>query len=228
MRSCCSREMKSQRAHRRHTSSRRDRDRRICEAALETFAPDFILSDYTLAGVSMAPMALEIANRSVAPTRRSYSSPARSVKNAPSRRLKPGRGRLRAQGQPGTLGSRDRARHASDVEERDARRWAQHKLEESEERFRFAMHYLLRRHGAWSSPGWQLARRSIPALCEIMSATARRNCSVERHGVDHLSRMTSHIDAGPAGKDMLSRSISSYQTDKRYVRKERPTWCGRR
>ena len=108
------------------------------EAALETFAPDLILSDYTLPGFD-GPLALAIARQRRPDTPFIFVSGTigeqRAIdalrQGAVDYVLKDNRARL--------VPAIERA--LKEAEERDAGRWAQRELEESEERFRFAMQY---------------------------------------------------------------------------------------
>jgi diguanylate cyclase (GGDEF)-like protein/PAS domain S-box-containing protein len=192
-------------------SSRRVETSLQFENALEDFSPDLILSDYTLPGFQ-GTQALEIANRKRPDTPFIFVSGTigeeRAIQalkqGAVDYVLKDNRARL--------VPAIERA--VRDVEERDAKRWAQHKLEESEERFRFAMHFSSVGMALVSPDGNWLAVN--PALCEIAGySEAELLCS------DMLSITfpdDRQVDAQQV-KDMLSRRIVSYQTDKRFVRK---------
>jgi diguanylate cyclase (GGDEF)-like protein/PAS domain S-box-containing protein len=114
-------------------SSRRVETRVEFEEALETFCPDLILSDYTLPCFH-GTEALEIANRKrpnapfifVSGTIGDERAIEALKRGAVDYVLKDNRARLVPAIQ----------RAVRDIEERDAKRWAQRKLEESEERFR--------------------------------------------------------------------------------------------
>ena len=181
------------------------------EEALDSFAPDLILSDYTLPGFQ-GTAALEIANRKLPDTPFIFVSGTigeeRAIQalkqGAVDYVLKENRARL--------VPAIERA--VRDVEERDARRWAQHKLEESEERFRFAMHFssvgmaLVSPSGNWLSVN--------PALCEIVGYSEAELLATDMLSITYPDDR--HIGAEQVN-DMLSRSIASYQTDRRFVRK---------
>jgi diguanylate cyclase (GGDEF)-like protein/PAS domain S-box-containing protein len=192
-------------------TSRRVETSQQFEQALEEFSPDLILSDYTLPGFQ-GTQALEIANRKRPDTPFIFVSGTigeeRAIQalkqGAVDYVLKENRARL--------VPAIERA--VRDVEERDAKRWAQRKLEESEERFRFAMHFssvgmaLVSPEGNWLSVN--------PALCEIAGYSEAELLASDMLSITFPDDR--QVDAEQV-KDMLSRRIASYQTDKRFVRK---------
>jgi CheY-like chemotaxis protein len=140
------------------------------EEALANFAPDLILSDYTLPGFDGSE-ALRIACEQRPDTPFIFVSGTigeeRAIETlrlgAVDYVLKDNRARL--------VPAVERA--LKDAQDREAKRWAVRKLEESEERFRYAMHY--------SSIGMALVdptdvgSESTPR-CARSSDSARRNC----------------------------------------------------
>ena len=135
----------------------------IYEDALADFAPDLILSDYTLPGFD-GTEALQIAKVMRPDTPFIFVSGTigeeRAIQalrqGAVDYVLKDNRARL--------VPAIERA--LREAEDREARRWAQRELEESEERFRFAMHFssvgmaLVAPDGRWLGVN--------PALCDIV------------------------------------------------------------
>ena len=133
------------------------------EEALTAFAPDLILSDYSLPGFD-GTEALRIAQMHRPDTPFMFVSGTigeeRAIQalrqGAVDYVLKENRARL--------VPAIERA--LREAEDRDARRWAQRELEESEERFRFAMQFssvgvaLVAPNGRWLSIN--------PALCDIV------------------------------------------------------------
>jgi diguanylate cyclase (GGDEF)-like protein/PAS domain S-box-containing protein len=187
------------------------------EAALEGFAPDLILSDYTLPGFH-GTEALEIAIRKTPDTPFIFVSGTigdeRAIQalkqGAVDYVLKDNRARL--------VPAIERAMR--DVGERDARRWAQRELEESEERFRFAMHFsavgmaLVAPDGRWLGVN--------PALCEIVGYSEAELLATDIQSITFPDDR--EADAVQM-RDMLARSIETYQLNKRYVRKDgRVVW----
>jgi diguanylate cyclase (GGDEF)-like protein/PAS domain S-box-containing protein len=187
------------------------------EEALEGFGPDLILSDYTLPGFHGID-ALEVANRRRPDTPFIFVSGTigeeRAIQalkqGAVDYVLKDNRVRL--------VPAIERAMR--DVAERDARRWAQRELEESEERFRFAMHFssvgmaLVAPDGRWLGVN--------PALCDIVGYT-----EAEMLATDVLSiTFPDDREADLAQvREMLARTRETYQTNKRFVRKDgRVVW----
>jgi diguanylate cyclase (GGDEF)-like protein/PAS domain S-box-containing protein len=181
------------------------------EEALETFEPDLILSDYTLPGFQ-GTEALHIACTRRPDTPFIFVSGTigeeRAIQalrqGAIDYVLKDNRARL--------VPAIERA--IRDVEERDAKRWAQRRLEESEERFRFAMHFssvgmaLVSPEGRWLGVN--------PALCDIVGYSEVELLASDMMSItypDDRELDSSQISA------MLSRSIASYQSNKRFVRK---------
>ena len=185
--------------------------------ALENFAPDLILSDYTLPGFD-GPMALQLARQKRPDTPFIFVSGTigeeRAIEalrqGAVDYVLKDNRARL--------VPAIERA--LKEVEERDARRWALRELEESEERFRSAIHYssvgtaLVAPDGRWLSVN--------PALCEIVGYTETELLHGDVQSLTHPEDL--QVDA-PQVTALLERRIQSYQTNKRYVRKDgRVVW----
>jgi diguanylate cyclase (GGDEF)-like protein/PAS domain S-box-containing protein len=185
--------------------------------ALTAFAPDMILSDYTLPGFDGID-ALQIARLRRPETPFIFVSGTigeeRAIQalkqGAVDYVLKDSRARL--------VPAIERALREAD--DRDARRWAQRELEESEERFRFAMHFssvgmaLVAPDGRWLGTN--------PALCDIVG-----------YGESELLATDVQSITFPDDRDadafqlrqMLDRAIDSYQTNKRYVRKDgRVVW----
>ncbi len=192
-------------------SSRRVETSLEFEEALDTFSPDLILSDYTLPGFH-GTEALEIANRKRPDTPFIFVSGTigeeRAIQalkqGAVDYVLKDNRARL--------VPAIERA--VRDVEERDAKRWAQRELEESEERFRFAMHFssvgmaLVSPDGRWLGVN--------PALCEIVGYSEAELLASDMLSITYPDDR--QIDADQV-RAMLARTIATYQTDKRFVKK---------
>jgi diguanylate cyclase (GGDEF)-like protein/PAS domain S-box-containing protein len=187
------------------------------EDALESFGPDLILSDYTLPGFHGTD-ALQITQRRRPDTPFIFVSGTigeeRAIQalkqGAVDYVLKDNRARL--------VPAIERA--LKDVEERDARRWAQRELEESEERFRFAMHFssvgtaLVAPEGRWLGVN--------PALCEIVGYSEAELLATDVQSITFPDDRG--IDAAQVG-EMLKRGIDSYQANKRFVRKDgRVVW----
>src|SRR6202167_6755389 len=143
--------------------SRRVDSSAVYEEALAAFAPDLILSDYTLPGFD-GTEALQIAKLLRPDTPFIFVSGTigeeRAIQalkqGAVDYVLKENRARL--------VPAIERA--LREVKERDVARWAQRELEESEERFRFAMQFssigtaLVAPDGQWLGTN--------PALCDIV------------------------------------------------------------
>jgi diguanylate cyclase (GGDEF)-like protein/PAS domain S-box-containing protein len=185
--------------------------------ALDTFAPDLILSDYTLPGFD-GPLALRIARQQRPDTPFIFVSGTigeeRAIEalrqGAVDYVLKDNRARL--------VPAIERA--LKEVEDRDARRWASRELEESEERFRFAMHYssvgiaLVAPDGRWLGVN--------PALCAIVGYSETELLASDVPSITHPDDLDA--DVIQVGQ-MLAREIETYQTNKRYVRKDgRVVW----
>jgi diguanylate cyclase (GGDEF)-like protein/PAS domain S-box-containing protein len=198
------------------TSRRVDNDVEF-EDALENFGPDLILSDYTLPGFHGTD-ALQIAQQRRPDTPFIFVSGTigeeRAIQalkqGAVDYVLKDNRARL--------VPAIERA--LKDVEERDARRWAQRELEESEERFRFAMHFsavgmaLVAPEGRWLGVN--------PALCEIVGYSEAEMLAIDMQSITFPDDRG--LDALQVG-ELLKRGIDSYQTNKRFVRKDgRVVW----
>jgi diguanylate cyclase (GGDEF)-like protein/PAS domain S-box-containing protein len=187
------------------------------EEALADFAPDLILSDYTLPGFDGTD-ALQIARSRRPDTPFIFVSGTigeeRAIQalqqGAVDYVLKESRARL--------VPAIERA--LREVDDRDARRWAQRELEESEERFRFAMHFssvgmaLVAPDGRWLSTN--------PALCEIVGYGENELLATDVQSITYPDDRDA--DAVQV-RQMLGRAIESYQTNKRYVRKDgRVVW----
>jgi diguanylate cyclase (GGDEF)-like protein/PAS domain S-box-containing protein len=187
------------------------------EDALATFAPDLILSDYTLPGFDGTD-ALQIARSRRPDTPFIFVSGTigeeRAIQalkqGAVDYVLKESRARL--------VPAIERALREAD--DRDARRWAQRELEESEERFRFAMHFssigmaLVAPDGRWLGIN--------PALCSIVGYSENELLATDVQSItfpDDRDADTVQV------RQMLDRAIETYQADKRYVRKDgRVVW----
>ncbi len=107
-----------------------------------------------------------------------------------------------------------------EVEDRDARRWAQRELEESEERFRFAMHFspigmaLVAPDGRWLAVN--------PALCKIVGY---RETELLASDVQSITFPEDRDVDAVHFRLVLERAMETYQTNKRYVRKDgRVVW----
>jgi diguanylate cyclase (GGDEF)-like protein/PAS domain S-box-containing protein len=209
--------IREMRARGLRVASRRVESRTEFEESLQSFAPDLILSDYTLPGFHGTD-ALEIALHRRPDTPFIFVSGTigeeRAIQalkqGAVDYVLKDNRARL--------VPAIERA--LKDVQERDARRWAQRELEESEERFRFAMHFssvgmaLVAPEGRWLSVN--------PALCEIVGYTEAELLATDVQSITYPDDRS--ID-DPQVSAMLKRGIESYQTNKRFVRKDgRVVW----
>jgi diguanylate cyclase (GGDEF)-like protein/PAS domain S-box-containing protein len=180
--------------------------------ALASFAPDLILSDYTLPGFD-GTEALRIAGSRSPDTPFIFVSGTigeeRAIQalkqGAVDYVLKENRARL--------VPAIERA--LRDVDDRDARRWAQRELEESEERFRFAMHFssvgtaLVAPDGRWLAVN--------PALCDIVGYSESELLATDVQSITYPDDRDA--DAAQA-RQMLARAIGTYQANKRYVRKD--------
>jgi diguanylate cyclase (GGDEF)-like protein/PAS domain S-box-containing protein len=197
--------------------SRRVETEAAYQEALENFAPDLILSDYTLPGFD-GPLALRIARQRRPDTPFIFVSGTigeeRAIEalrqGAVDYVLKDNRVRL--------VPAIERA--LKEVAERDARRWALRELEESEERFRFAMHYssvgtaLVAPDGRWLGVN--------PALCEIVGYSEDELLRGDVQSITHPDDRD--VDTVQVAQ-MLARKIEAYQTNKRYVRQDgRVVW----
>ncbi len=180
--------------------------------ALQSFAPDLILSDYTLPGFD-GPLALRIARAQRPDTPFIFVSGTigeeRAIEalkqGAVDYVLKDNRARL--------VPAIERA--LKEADERESKRWALRELEESEERFRFAMHFssvgmaLVAPDGRWLGVN--------PALCDIVGFTETELLVTDMPSITYPDDR----DADAAQKrDMLAREIESYQINMRYVRKD--------
>jgi diguanylate cyclase (GGDEF)-like protein/PAS domain S-box-containing protein len=185
--------------------------------ALTAFAPDMILSDYTLPGFDGID-ALHIARLRRPETPFIFVSGTigeeRAIQalkqGAVDYVLKDSRARL--------VPAIERALREAD--DRDARRWAQRELEESEERFRFAMHFssvgmaLVAPDGRWLGTN--------PALCDIVGYGESELLATDVQSITYPDDRDA--DAFQV-RQMLDREIDSYQTNKRYVCKDgRVVW----
>jgi diguanylate cyclase (GGDEF)-like protein/PAS domain S-box-containing protein len=192
-------------------SSRRVETSTEFEDALESFAPDLILSDYTLPGFH-GTEALEIAARQRPDTPFIFVSGTigeeRAIQalrqGAVDYVLKDNRARL--------VPAIERAMR--EVEQRDAKRWAQRELEESEERFRFAMHFssvgmaLVSPDGRWLGVN--------PALCDIVGYSDAELLASDMTSITYPDDREVDVEQVSA---MLARTIATYQVNKRFVRK---------
>src|ERR1700723_544385 len=187
------------------------------ESALASFAPDLILSDYTLPGFA-GTEALQIA-RSLRPDTPFIFVSGTIGEERAIQALK--------QGAVDYVLKENRARLVPaieralrEAEERDARRWAQRELEESEERFRFAMHFssvgtaLVAPDGRWLGTN--------PALCDIVGYSENELLATD---VQSITFPDDRDADAVQVRQMLARAIDTYQTNKRYVRKDgRVVW----
>src|SRR5216684_5072811 len=176
------------------------------EDALVTFAPDLILSDYTLPGFDGTD-ALQIARsrRPDAPfifvsgTIGEERAIQALKQGAVDYVLKETRARL--------VQAIERALREAD--DRDARRWAQRELEESEERFRFAMHFssvgmaLVAPDGRWLGIN--------PALCDIVGYSENELLATDVQSVTHPDDRDADSDQVRA---MLDRAIETNQANR--------------
>ncbi len=182
------------------------------QEALAAFAPDVILSDYTLPGFDGMD-ALQVARSRSPDTPFIFVSGTigeeRAIQalqqGAIDYVLKENRARL--------VPAIERA--LREAEDRDARRWAQRELEESEERFRFAMHFssvgmaLVAPDGRWLGVN--------PALCEIVGYSENELLATDVQSITYPDDRDADSEQV---RQMLHREIETYQTNKRYVRKD--------
>jgi diguanylate cyclase (GGDEF)-like protein/PAS domain S-box-containing protein len=197
--------------------SRRVESEPAYETALQEFSPDLILSDYTLPGFD-GPLALQIARRQRPDTPFIFVSGTigeeRAIEalrqGAVDYVLKDNRARL--------VPAIERA--LKDVADRSARRWALRQLEESEERFRFAMHYspvgtaLVTPEGRWISVN--------PALSDIVGYTESELLTSDVEAITHPDdRDADRVQMAR----MVARRIDTYQLNKRFIRRDgRVVW----
>jgi diguanylate cyclase (GGDEF)-like protein/PAS domain S-box-containing protein len=187
------------------------------EEALALFEPDLILSDYTLPGFDGTD-ALRIARSTRPDTPFIFVSGTIGEERA-IQALK--------QGAVDYVLKENRARLVPAIEralreakDRDVARWAQRELEESEERFRFAMQFssvgtaLVAPDGQWLGTN--------PALCDIIGYSEAELLATDVQSVTYPDdRDTDAVEL----RQMLERSIETYQTSKRFVRKDgRVVW----
>jgi diguanylate cyclase len=187
------------------------------ETALALFEPDLILSDYTLPGFDGTD-ALRIARSTRPDTPFIFVSGTigeeRAIhalkQGAVDYVLKDNRARL--------VPAIERA--LREAKERDVARWAQRELEESEERFRFAMQFssigtaLVAPDGQWLGTN--------PALCDIVGYSEAELLATDVQSVTYPDdRDADAVEL----RQMLERAIETYQTNKRFVRKDgRVVW----
>ena len=187
------------------------------EEALALFEPDLILSDYTLPGFD-GTEALRIARSTRPDTPFIFVSGTIGEERA-IQALK--------QGAVDYVLKESRARLVPAIEralreakDRDVARWAQRELEESEERFRFAMQFssigtaLVAPDGQWLGTN--------PALCDIIGYSEAELLATDVQSVTYPDdRDADAVEL----RQMLDRSIDTYQTNKRFVRKDgRVVW----
>jgi diguanylate cyclase (GGDEF)-like protein/PAS domain S-box-containing protein len=182
------------------------------ELALAAFAPDLILSDYSLPGFDGSE-ALRIAQRQRPDTPFIFVSGTIGEERA-IEAMKQGAVDYVLKDSRVRLGPAVR-RALKETEERESKRWAMRKLEESEERFRFAMHYssigmaLVDPNGRWLAVN--------PALCKILgygeSALLTRDALSITHPEDRFAD-------GPQIREVLLRQVEAYRTNKRFIRKD--------
>jgi diguanylate cyclase (GGDEF)-like protein/PAS domain S-box-containing protein len=99
--------------------------------------------------------------------------------------------------------------------DRETGRWAQRELEENEERFRFAMHFssvgtaLVAPDGRWLGVN--------PALCRIVGYAEDELLATDVQSITYPDdREADTLQV----RQMLDRAIETYQTNKRYMRKD--------
>jgi len=182
-------------------------------AALESFAPDLILSDYTLPGFDGTD-ALRLARQRRPDTPFIFFSGTIGEERA-IEALK--------QGAVDYVMKENRARLVPAIEralkevaDREARRWAQRELEESELRFRSAMHYSFIGMGLVAPDGRWLAVN--PALSRILGYSERELIATDFQSITHpddLESSETHL------RRILAKEIDSYQLEKRYISRDR-------
>jgi diguanylate cyclase (GGDEF)-like protein/PAS domain S-box-containing protein len=195
-----------------NVDGRRVDTRKEYEEALALFEPDLILSDYTLPGFDGTD-ALRIALSTRPDTPFIFVSGTIGEERA-IQALK--------QGAVDYVLKENRARLVPSIEralreakDRDVARWAQRELEESEERFRFAMQFspigtaLVAPDGRWLGTN--------PALCDIVGYSEAELLATDVQSVTYPDdRGADTVEL----RQMLERSIDTYQADKRFVRKD--------
>jgi diguanylate cyclase (GGDEF)-like protein/PAS domain S-box-containing protein len=183
------------------------------EAALESFAPDLILSDYTLPGFDGTD-ALRLARQRRPDTPFIFVSGTIGEERA-IEALK--------QGAVDYVMKENRARLVPAIEralqevaDREAWRWAQRELEESELRFRSAMHCSFIGMGLVAPDGCWLAVN--PALSRILGYSEQELIATDFQSITHpddLENGMNHL------RRLLAKEIDSYQLEKRYISRER-------
>jgi diguanylate cyclase (GGDEF)-like protein/PAS domain S-box-containing protein len=187
------------------------------EFELADFSPDLILSDYTLPGFDGIE-ALKIASERRPDTPFIFVSGTIGEERA-IQALK--------QGAVDYVLKQNRARLVPAIEralreaaDRETGRWAQRELEENEERFRFAMHFssvgmaLVAPDGRWLGIN--------PALCAVVGYSEDELLATDVQSITYPDdREADTLQV----RQMLDRAIDTYQSNKRYVRKDgRVVW----
>jgi diguanylate cyclase (GGDEF)-like protein/PAS domain S-box-containing protein len=182
------------------------------EEALADFNPDLILSDYSLPGFD-GPEALQITQLRRPDTPFIFVSGTigeeraiRALKHgAADYVLKDNRARLAP--------AIERA--LRDAQDRDARRWAQRELQQSEERFRFAMQFSSVGMALVAPDGRWLAAN--PVLCEIVGFSETELLATDIQTI--IQADDRHAGAVQVRR-MLDREINTYQANRRFVRND--------
>ena len=182
------------------------------EEALSSFAPDLILSDYTLPGFGGMD-ALQIAKQRGPNTPFIFVSGTIGEERAVE---------AMKQGADDYVMKDNRARLAPSVRralkesgERQARRRTQQELKDSEERFRSVMHFSSIGMALVASAGRWL--HVNPALCRIVGYSEEELLAPDFPSINHPDDVDAELRQV---RRMLDREIETYHIEKRYYHKD--------
>jgi diguanylate cyclase (GGDEF)-like protein/PAS domain S-box-containing protein len=180
--------------------------------AMNEFAPDLILSDYTLPGFD-GMEALRTARETHPDTPFIFVSGTIGEERAIEALKQGAVDYVLKDNQARLVPAIKRA--LSEAHERQASRWALRELAESEERFRSAMRFssigmaLIAPDGRWLAVN--------PALCRLLAYSEDELLATNYQSITHADDL-SRDENGM--RQMLARGIETYKAEKRYVRKD--------